>query len=140
MYFRNNTNSTGTAWTSWAKVWTDKNHGTNSGLNADKVRGQAFNWSNSSNSPTYLWATNANGTAFLASRANISVKYATSAGSADSSASSSKLTGNGGITTLPGTSNLLYTGRISSSALGSMPYSSNANGIITMNTHSGNYH
>ena len=53
--------------------------------NADTANGQKFNWSNTSNSPTYLWATNANGTAFLASRANISVKYATSAGSADSS-------------------------------------------------------
>ena len=68
------------------------------------------------------------------------LKYAFDNITAANATSSSKLTGNGGITTLPGTSNLLYTGRISSSALGSMPYSSNANGIITMNTHSGNYH
>ena len=49
--------------------------------NADTANGQKFNWSNSSNSPTYLWAASTNGTAFLASRADISVKYATSAGS-----------------------------------------------------------
>ena len=59
--------------------------------NADTANGQKFNWTNTSNSPTYLWATNANGTAFLASRANISVKYATSAGSASSSTTAAHL-------------------------------------------------
>ena len=52
--------------------------------NADSVDGQHFSYSNDSNSPTYLWATNSNGSSFLAARANISVKYANSAGSADS--------------------------------------------------------
>ena len=59
--------------------------------NADTANGQKFNWSNSSNSPTYLWGANANGTAFLASRADISVKYATSAGSAGSSTTAAHL-------------------------------------------------
>lgn len=48
--------------------------------NADTANGQKFNWTNTSNSPTYLWAADANGTAFLASRASISVNYANSAG------------------------------------------------------------
>lgn len=59
--------------------------------NADTANGQKFNWTNSSNSPTYLWAANANGTAFLASRADMSVKYATSAGSASSSTTAAHL-------------------------------------------------
>ena len=51
--------------------------------NADTVDGQNFSYSNSSDSPTYLWATNSNGSSFLAARGNISVNYAQSAGNAD---------------------------------------------------------
>ena len=51
--------------------------------NADTVDGQHFSYSNSSNSPTYLWATNSNGSNFLAARGSISVNYANSAGNAD---------------------------------------------------------
>lgn len=57
------------------------NHAISSG-NADTVDGQHFSYSNSSNSPTYLWATNSDGSSFLAARASISVNYANSAGSA----------------------------------------------------------
>ena len=49
--------------------------------NADTVDGQHFSYSNDSNSPTYLWATNSNGSSFLASRGSISVNYASSASS-----------------------------------------------------------
>ena len=55
------------------------NYATSAG-NADTVDSQNFSYSNSSDSPTYLWATNTNGTSFLAARANISVNYAASAG------------------------------------------------------------
>jgi hypothetical protein len=51
--------------------------------NADTVDGQHFTYSNSSNSPTYLWGTNSGGSNFLAHRASISVNYASSAGNAD---------------------------------------------------------
>lgn len=50
------------------------------GGNADTVDSQHFTYSNSSNSPTYLWGTNASGTNFLAHRASMSVNYANSAG------------------------------------------------------------
>lgn len=50
--------------------------------NADAVDGQHFAWSNQSNSPTYLWAANANGSAWLAARAYLCVAYADTAGSA----------------------------------------------------------
>lgn len=53
-------------------------------------------------------------------------------------ASSNKLLGTGGVTTHPGTGNLIYN-RFASSQTGSLPVSNNANGIITLNTHSGNY-
>ena len=43
---------------------------------------QSFGYTNTSNSPTYVWATNSSGTNFLAARASMSVNYATSAGSA----------------------------------------------------------
>jgi hypothetical protein len=56
-------------------------YATNAG-NADTVDSQHFTYSNSSNSPTYLWATNSNGSSFLAARGSISVNYANSAGSA----------------------------------------------------------
>lgn len=48
--------------------------------NADTVDNQNFGYTNTSDSPTYLWATNVSGTNFLAARANISVNYATYAG------------------------------------------------------------
>ena len=50
------------------------------GGNADTVDGQHFSYSNSSNSPIYLWATNSNGSSFLAARGSISVNYANNAG------------------------------------------------------------
>ena len=49
--------------------------------NADTVDSQHFKWSNDSNSPTYLWAANSSGTAFLCARGSMSVNYASSAGS-----------------------------------------------------------
>ena len=45
------------------------------GGNADTVDNQHFSYSNDSNYPTYLWATNSNGTSFLAARGSISVNY-----------------------------------------------------------------
>ena len=51
-----------------------------SNLNADMVDSQHFTYSNSSNSPTYLWGTNSSGTNFLARRDGLSVNYANSAG------------------------------------------------------------
>lgn len=53
------------------------------GGNADTVDNQHFKWSNDSNSPTYLWAANSSGTAFLCARGSMSVNYANSAGNAD---------------------------------------------------------
>lgn len=50
---------------------------------ADSVDGQHFNWNNNKNDHTYLWAASSNGQAYLVSRANMSVKYATSAGDSD---------------------------------------------------------
>lgn len=44
--------------------------------NADSVDGQHFAWSNSGNAPTYLWGADANGSAYLAHRASMSVNYA----------------------------------------------------------------
>ena len=64
-------------------VWTDKANYADSAGNADTVDGQHFSYSNDSNSPTYLWATNSNGSSFLADRGSISVNYATSAGNTD---------------------------------------------------------
>lgn len=58
------------------------------GPNADTVDGQHFDYSNVSNSPTYLWATNANGTNFLAARGSISVNK-------------SSVTGDGTINMIP---------------------------------------
>lgn len=76
-------------YTSWASIITSENIGSqsvnyaNSAGNADTVDGQNFSYSNESNSPTYLWGTNSNGTSFLAARGSISVNYASSAGNAD---------------------------------------------------------
>ena len=53
------------------------------GGNADTVDGQNFSYSNSSNSPTYLWATNSNGSSFLAARTSLSVNYASNADKVD---------------------------------------------------------
>lgn len=66
--------------------------------NADTVDGQHFSYSNSSNSPTYLWGTNSNGSSFLATRGSISVNYANSAGSATTA---SKLSTNAGSSAKP---------------------------------------
>ena len=52
------------------------------GGNADTVDSQHFSYSNDNNAPTYLWATDTNGTSYLASRAAMSVAYADTAGSA----------------------------------------------------------
>lgn len=59
---------------------------------AGSVDGQNFSYSNDSNSPTYLWGTNSNGTSFLASRGSLSVNYATTAGSATSATSAGSAT------------------------------------------------
>lgn len=52
------------------------NYASNAG-NADTVDGQHFTYSNSSNSPTYLWGTNSSGSNFLAARGSITVGYST---------------------------------------------------------------
>ena len=51
------------------------NYATSSG-NSDTVDNQHFSYTNTSDSPTWLWASNSSGTNFLANRANISVNYA----------------------------------------------------------------
>jgi hypothetical protein len=61
---------------------------------ADSVDGQNFTYSNSSNSPTWIWGSNSNGTSFLASRAALSVSYADSAGSAGSASTAGSASGN----------------------------------------------
>ena len=48
--------------------------------NADTVDSQHFTYSNTSDSPTYLWGTNTYGTNFLVNRANMSVNYAAYSG------------------------------------------------------------
>lgn len=45
----------------------------------------------------------------------------------------------GGVTTAPGTRNLIYSYNIGSSTSGIFPVVDNANALITMNTHNGNY-
>jgi hypothetical protein len=50
--------------------------------NAATATGQSFSYTNSDNNPSYLWGTNANGSAFLAARGSMSVNYANTAGSA----------------------------------------------------------
>ena len=50
-----------------------------------------------------------------------------------------KLTATSGITTQPGTNNLIYSGQISSGTAGLFAASDNSNSIITLNRHSGNY-
>jgi hypothetical protein len=67
---RNGIDST---WNSWNKIWHEGNDGPNSGLDADTVDGQNFSYSNSSNSPTWIWGSNSNGTSFLASRTSLVV-------------------------------------------------------------------
>ena len=47
--------------------------------NALAVNGQSFSYSNTSNSPTYLWGTNNYGSSFLAATSNLSVGNATTA-------------------------------------------------------------
>lgn len=64
--------------------------------NADTVDGQHFNYTNSSNSPLYLWGTDASGNNYLAARGSISVNYATSAGSVTNA-----LTAGTGLTSSP---------------------------------------
>ena len=56
-----------------------------------------------------------------------------------SSASAAKLTDGGGISTHPGTSNLIYTGQLSSGTTGLFAAINNANSIITVNKHPGDY-
>jgi len=50
--------------------------------NAASATGQTFNFTNTNNTPTYLWSTSANGTAYLAATASISVGSAATAVSA----------------------------------------------------------
>lgn len=108
--------------------------------NADTVDGQHFSYSNDSNSPTYLWATNSNGSSFLAARGSISVNYANSAGSAGSAGYTTRLYANstGDLITYPGDYSLAYS-RFQAGASNIFPVSSNANGVITAHLHSGNY-
>lgn len=40
MYYRSKRDVPGTAWSDWAKIWSDKNHGPGSGLNADLLDGK----------------------------------------------------------------------------------------------------
>jgi hypothetical protein len=42
-----------------------------SNLNADLVDGQHFSYTNTNNTPTYLWGTSSNGTNYLVSRASM---------------------------------------------------------------------
>jgi hypothetical protein len=68
------------------------NYASSSG-NADTVDSQNFSYSNNSNSPTYLWATDSNGSSYLAARGSISVNYANSAGSASSAGNADTVDG-----------------------------------------------
>ena len=88
--------------TNWSMTTVDAVSGTEIGStpiatsitgNADTVDGQHFSYSNDSNSPTYLWATNSNGSSFLAARGSISVNYASSAGNADTAERANYLNG-----------------------------------------------
>lgn len=40
VYYRSKRDNNGTIWSDWAKVWSDKNHGPGSGLNADLLDGR----------------------------------------------------------------------------------------------------
>jgi hypothetical protein len=60
-------------------------------------------------------------------------------GNAATATSAAKLTDGGGISTDPGTSNLIYTGALGSSTSGLFTASDNSNSIITVNRHVGNY-
>lgn len=85
MYYR--CTSGNIAGRAWYRVIDSNNIGSqsvnyaSSAGNADTVDSQHFKWSNDSNSPTYLWAANSSGTAFLCARGSMSVNYANSAGS-----------------------------------------------------------
>lgn len=88
------------AFSNWSMTTVDSVSGTEIGSvpiatsitgNADTVDGQHFSYSNDSNSPIYLWATNSNGSSFLADRGSINVNYANSAGSASSATQATNL-------------------------------------------------
>ena len=114
--------------------------GTYSGLsvgyatNSDTVDSQHFSYSNTSDSPTYVWGTNASGTNFLAARANLSVNYATSSGKTTYLQNAGT-----GVTNVPGTGQLRYDYHINSGTAGLFPISNNANSIISFNKHDGSY-
>ena len=61
------------------------------------------------------------------------------AATASTASSAAKLTDGGGISTHPGTSNLIYTGALGASVTGLFAASDNSNSIITVNRHSGDY-
>ena len=60
-------------------------------------------------------------------------------GNAATATTAAKLTDGGGISTHPGTSNLIYTGALGSSVTGLFAASDNSNSILTVNRHSGDY-
>jgi len=74
----------------------------NTNLNSEFANGQKFNFSNSSNSPTYFWSADSTGTAYLASRTAVSVNYSTTSGS------SAACTGNAATATLATNSSNAY--------------------------------
>lgn len=60
-------------------------------------------------------------------------------GNAATATSAAKLTDGGGISTHPGTSNLIYTGALGATVTGLFTASDNSNSILTVNRHSGDY-
>ena len=61
------------------------------------------------------------------------------AATATSASSAAKLTDGGGISTHPGTNNLIYTGALGSTVSGLFTASDNSNSILTVNRHTGDY-
>ena len=74
-------NGDNNTWNSWYRIYSDTYRPyADSAGNADTVDSQHFAWSNASNSPTYLWGADSNGSSYLAARTSLSVGYANSAG------------------------------------------------------------
>jgi hypothetical protein len=94
---------------------------------ANTVDGQNFSYSNNSNSPTYLWATDSNGSSYLAARGSISVNYANSAGSAGSTGSTQSGTTNGDVKVWNSTGGFWNNTAQSSLSVGSATRATDAN-------------
>ena len=92
--------------------------------------GDLWKGSSDNNGSKYWHAGNDGPTSGLAAQ---TAATATTAGSA------AKLTDGGGLTTQPGTANLIHTGQINAGTTGLFATSDNSNSIITLNRHSGNY-